>query len=151
MSIQCPRINTFRGRLPAGATGVLALALLAGCGVDSNGPPAVAFTDVLAVDTPPPTYPLEVACDDAGGEVVLQVTIAAEGNPSEVRLVRSSGFDALDLAAHEAVRGWRFKPATRGGKAVPKTIQVPVTFTPPDMRPDACFALDEEQRNRSEL
>jgi len=150
MNLDTPRETRSGSRKTGIATALLSLAFLAGCGADTDRPPPVVVTEVLAVDTPPPTYPIEVACDDAGGEVVLQITIAAEGNPSEVRLVRSSGIDALDLAAHEAVRGWRFKPATRGGQAIPKTIQVPVTFTPPTMRPDRCFAL-EEQRRRGKL
>lgn len=40
------------------------------------------------------------------------------------------------------MQGWKFKPATRGGQPVAQTIQVPVSFNVPQVRPDECFALD---------
>jgi len=44
------------------------------------------------------------------------------------------------------VEGWQFKAATRAGQAVPTTIQVPVSFTPPQPKPDECFAVEERLR-----
>jgi protein TonB len=62
-----------------------------------------------------------------------------------VKLQKSSRHTALDEAAIAAVRTWEFRPATRGGQAVPFTISVPMTFNPPVERPDRCFALDEQR------
>lgn len=129
---------------------LVVVALLAGCTADdADRPapaPAPAATDPLAVDTPPPDYPLEFACARAGGEVVLVLELDDKGVPADVRLERSSRRPALDAAAIAAVRTWRFQPATNRGVPVPTKIRVPVKFTPPAMRPDRCFAFDEEQR-----
>ena len=122
---------------------VLASALLPGCtGSTPPAEPVPPSTAVAAIDTPPPQYPLEQACAGIGGKTVLSVEIGPDGTPDQVRLVTSSGNEALDRQAEEAVRGWKFRPATRAGQPVAQGIQVPVTFTPPNERPAACFALD---------
>lgn len=147
MRIDGTRTTPFRRCWPRSAAGALSLALLAGCGAGPGDLPPVPYTELRAVDTPPPAYPLAVACDDIGGQVILEVTVGTEGRPGKIRVMRGSGTEALDVAAHEGVRHWRFTPATRGGQPIAKTLRVPVTFTPPTIRPDACFVLDE-QRNR---
>lgn len=126
--------------------------LLAGCnggGSDRDVPtptPTPRATDPLAIDTPPPTYPMELACAGLGGEVVLALSLDAQGFPADVRIENSSRRPALDVAAVAAIRTWRFQPATNRGQPVPTRIRVPVKFTPPVMRPDRCFGFDEEQR-----
>lgn len=125
------------------AIAALAGAVLAGCG--GSAPPAAplpAPTPVAAIDTQPPQFPLALACAGVGGQTLLGVEIGAEGTPTRIDLVRGSGNDELDRLAKEAVQGWKFRPATRGGQPVAQTIQVPVTFNPPAERPAACFGLD---------
>ncbi|MGY1424666.1 energy transducer TonB [Lysobacter sp. A289] len=102
-------------------------------------------TQPLAVDTPPPTYPPELACADVGGEVGLIMQITADGHISDVRVENGSGHTALDEAAVAAVKTWRFEPATSRGEPVESDLRVPVTFTPPKMRPQMCFQLDEQR------
>lgn len=119
--------------------------MLAACAPSGSQAPVQPPTNPLAVKTPPPEFPLELACAGASGEAVLGVTIGVKGAPTEVRLVNSSGHEALDSAAIEAVRTWQFRPATRNGEPVTQAIQVPVNFRSPDVRPDACFALDEKR------
>jgi len=128
-----------------GGCGLLfALVLLAGC----EGPiqtPAIAPTQPIAVDTPPPEYPPQLACDDIGGTVGLIMEIGADGRPADIRVERSSGQPALDQSAVKAVEAWKFRPATRNGNPVSTDLRVPVTFEPPAMRPDMCFQLDEQR------
>lgn len=126
----------------------LSVALLAGCNGTpaEQGPPQIGATDPIAQDTPPPVYPLELACAGFGGQVILELSVGADGTPSSVRTERSSRRKALDNAAVAAVRTWQFRPATVRGKPVAARIRVPVTFTPPVMRPELCFRFDEEQR-----
>ncbi len=47
----------------------------------------------------------------------------------------------------EGVKAWQFRAATRNGQPIPSDLQVPVTFKPPTLRPDRCFALDEQRRD----
>ncbi len=126
--------------------------LLGGCGKSEQAQTqsvAVAPTDVAAVQTPPPDYPIELACAGLGGKAVLSVVVGAQGKPTDVQLLNSSGQPKLDASAQQRVREWIFKPATRNGQPVPWTIQVPVNFNPPQPRPDRCFALDAQAHRSS--
>jgi protein TonB len=120
--------------------------LLAGCGgASEEALPVQRPTEVAAIDTPPPDYPFELACAGVGGTTTLSVTIGVEGKPTQVALVQSSGNQALDETAQQRVKTWKFRPATANGQPTPKTIQVPVNFKPPEVRPDECFKLDEQR------
>ena len=137
--------NRFHSLSPLSFAATLAMtALLPACGSDSPEPAAfIPSTQVTAVRTPMPDYPAELGCAGIGGVVTLSLTIGADGKPANVQLVGSSGQAALDKSAQEGVKSWQFEPATRGGKPVLQTIQVPVNFKPPQVRPDDCFKLDE--------
>ena len=109
----------------------IALAALAGCNKPAEpATPVAAPTEVAAVKTPPPQYPIELACQGIGGTSTFKVVIAANGKPGEVALVSGSGNAQLDAQAKTAVEGWEFKAATRAGQTVSTTIQVPVSFNP---------------------
>lgn len=124
----------------------LVLSLSACGGQSAPSTPVPAPTEVAAVDTPPPDYPIDLACEGIGGVSTLKVTVGADGKTSGISVVRSSGQPVLDEAAQKAVAGWTFKPATRGGQAAATTIQVPVNFQPPAERPNECFARDSATR-----
>jgi len=134
-------LSRFRIALLAGS-----VVSIAACQPQQPPPAPVPTTELLAVDTPPPGYPEELACDNIGGQVILAMTIGVDGKPSSVDVFRSSGVPALDQAAKEGVRTWVFKPATRDGQAHTSRLQVPVNFNPPIERPQQCFALDEKRR-----
>ncbi len=125
----------------------IALTALAGCNKPAEpAAPVAAPTEVAAVKTPPPQYPIELACQGIGGTSTFKVVIAANGTPSQVAQVTSSGNAQLDAQAKTAVEGWEFKAATRAGQTVSTTIQVPVSFNPPQPKPDECFAVEERLR-----
>lgn len=133
--------------LPLLATSTVLAATLSACGGSGTpAAPVAAPTELAAVDTPPPEYPIELACAGIGGMSTLKVVVGIEGVPTEVGVFKSSGQPALDEAAQKAVHGWQFKAATRNGQAISQTIQVPVTFTPPAERPNQCFALDSQRQ-----
>jgi len=124
------------------------LALLAaGCSQQpgSEAPAAPAPTELTAVSTPPPQYPLDAACNGSGGTSTLKVTVGVAGTPTDVSVFHGSGMPSLDEAAVAAVKAWKFKPATRAGQPFAQTINVPVNFPAPQVRPDACFSLDEKK------
>ncbi len=74
-----------------------------------------------------PVYP--PAETGKSAEVVLLLTLDDKGAVTEVTVAVSGGAE-FDKAASEAVRQWRFRPATRGGQAVASRIRVPMTFAP---------------------
>lgn len=129
------------------ASSALVAASLAACGGSGTATaPVTPSTELAAVDTPPPQYPIELACAGIGGVSTLKVVVGIEGIPTEIGVFKGSGQPKLDEAAQKAVHGWHFKAATRNGQPVAQTIQVPVTFTPPQERPNQCFALDSQRQ-----
>lgn len=77
---------------------------------------------------PPPRYPESARRAHIEGLVVLLVQVNSEGAATHVELKTSSGSNALDRAAQEAVAKWNFSPARIGGIAVSSQVQVPVRF-----------------------
>lgn len=61
------------------------------------------------------------------GDVVLEVVVLRDGSVGQVRLLRQLG-GGLDETAANAVRRWRFEPATRGGSAVDVIVEIAVEF-----------------------
>lgn len=125
-------------------------ALLVACGgtgtADAPAAPRTPPTEVAAVKTPPPQYPIELACTGVGGTSTLKVVVGVEGKPTEVTVLTGSGNAQLDENARTAVLAWQFNAASRNGQKVPATIQVPVSFNPPEPRPTECFAVEERLR-----
>uniref|UniRef100_UPI002FE39062 energy transducer TonB n=1 Tax=Silanimonas lenta TaxID=265429 RepID=UPI002FE39062 len=79
----------------------------------------------------PPRYPPQEARRCIGGEVLLRVTIDAQGNVLEVDVERTSRNRNLDRAAMDAARRWTFKAGLRNGQPVGGAVLVPVNFNPP--------------------
>jgi periplasmic protein TonB len=77
---------------------------------------------------PLPKYPKSARRRGAEGRVVLAVRVGADGRARSVALRQSSGDADLDAAALEAVRRWRFAPASRGGVSVEGLAIVPIRF-----------------------
>lgn len=82
------------------------------------------------LSTPAPRYPQEALRMGAGGTVRITVTVAPDGSVERQALAESSGNRYLDRAALEAVRRWRFQPATRNGQPVAAEVSVPIVFNP---------------------
>lgn len=94
-------------------------------------PPAdVAATyDISYKNAHMPPYPPMAVRQGQQGEVILDVTINAQGEVIDVKVERSSGFRILDRAAAEAARGWKFNPGVKNGKPVGGVVRIPVNFT----------------------
>lgn len=91
-------------------------------------PRTVSVREVQYLRAPAPVYPRAAERRGESGEVVLKVLIGTDGHPAQVLLSRSSGFDALDRAAIDAMRAAVFKPYAENG--VPQTVWVhtPIAF-----------------------
>ncbi|MHA1536024.1 MAG: energy transducer TonB, partial [Alphaproteobacteria bacterium] len=77
---------------------------------------------------PLPKYPQSARRRGAEGRAVLAVQVGTDGRARSVVLRQSSGHADLDAAALEAVRRWRFAPASRGGVGVEGLAIVPIRF-----------------------
>jgi TonB family protein len=75
-----------------------------------------------------PSYTDEARRLGLQGNVVLQVTVGRDGRVGDVRVVRGLGA-GLEQRAVDAVRQWRFTPATRRGVPVDVSVQVSVEFS----------------------
>ena len=64
------------------------------------------------------------------GPVGIEATIDIDGTAKDMRF--SGGAPDLGPAAIEAVRSWRFEPATRDGKPVPAAVELSVHFAGDD-------------------
>ncbi len=80
------------------------------------------------LNNPAPYYPLAAKRKGIQGKVLLNVAVKTDGTPATVEISRSSGSSALDEAALDAVKQWKFVPARRGGQFVQANVIVPVEF-----------------------
>lgn len=80
-------------------------------------------------------YPGSALAARTHGDVMLALTIDADGHVSKVDVLESGGAD-LDEAAVIAARQWTFVPAKRDGKPLASRIRVPFHFAPPAPPPE---------------
>jgi protein TonB len=76
---------------------------------------------------PEPEFSEEARRAKFSGNVEVYLWVDEHGNPSHVRVVRGIGM-GLDEKAAEAVRQYRFKPATENGKPVMVEMYIDVVF-----------------------
>ncbi len=78
-----------------------------------------------------PRYPLQALGLRAEGRALVRAEVQEDGTVGQIWIKQTSGFQALDLAALETVRGWRFYPAQRHGMAVTMWMDVPIEYKLP--------------------
>jgi len=89
---------------------------------------AIALTRARYRDTPRPEYPESARRAGREGRVLLRVLVDDQGRSKRVEINSSSGSDALDRAAANAIKRWRFYPARYGDHAVESWIKIPIEF-----------------------
>ncbi len=97
-------------------------------------PPLPTLYSIGGKVTPPQvTIPSDAVYDHAESEaketgtVVLELIVTPNGLPEDIKVAKSLGPE-LDKKAIEAVRKWKFAPATKDGKPVAVRIKVEVKF-----------------------
>ena len=84
-----------------------------------------------------PRHPLRIGKDyypDASvrgnemGRCVVQATVAADGRIIAAAIQTRSGFERLDQACLNAVKGQRMLPATEDGRPIEGTVSIPITW-----------------------
>lgn len=93
-------------------------------------PSPPALTPPRLLETVDPAYPVDQL--ETGDEpvIAMHVTIEADGTVSEAH-PEGEHLAGFDEAALEAVRSWRFAPATRDGVAIRSRVRVEVRFRLP--------------------
>ena len=86
------------------------------------------------LNNPRPAYPLLAIRQGAQGQVLLLVDVLTDGRAGRIELEKSSGHAALDAAAINAVRAWRFTPARKDGLLAAQTVSIPIQFNLKDQR-----------------
>jgi len=77
---------------------------------------------------PSPDYPPRARRLGLEGEVLIRTRVLSNGEPDELVLAQSSGYELLDQAAMKAVRKWRFHPARRSDERIASWVEIPVRF-----------------------
>lgn len=88
---------------------------------------AQTMNDPVLVWAVEPRYTKEARKVKLQGFCVVGLTVGVDGNPQNVHVVRCLGM-GLDENAVDAVKQYRFKPATENGKPVPMAVNVEVNF-----------------------
>jgi iron complex outermembrane receptor protein len=123
-----------RGRLALSAL-LLGALLAPALETEAPGQPATQVTPPTVVQHVDAVYPPSALADLKHTDVVLAVTVDADGHVSKVDVLQSGGAD-LDEAAVIAARQWTFVPAMSDGKAIASRIRVPFHFAPPAPPPE---------------
>ena len=99
-------------------------------------PAPVAVAAAVLPEVPPkmsrvvkPVYPQLALRARIGGIVLLRVLVSETGKPLEIQVLKGVAGGLTDSAVN-AVRGWRFEPATRGGTPVRAWTTIPIPFEP---------------------
>jgi TonB family protein len=74
-----------------------------------------------------PVYPLALRRSGNTGEVLVGFVVDEKGQVRDAAVKRSN-HPAFEEPALEAVRKWKFKPATKDGKPVQSKVMVPIVF-----------------------
>lgn len=122
---------------PAAAVEAPALALNAPSGLPVLVAPHAAAPKIHHSEATParlerrvaPDYPMVALKRHIAGEVVLSLRVRKDGSVSEVKML--SGNPLFRESAVDAVRKWRYTPATLDGQAVEATAQVELKFEAP--------------------
>ena len=93
----------------------------------TSGPRRISRPDYL--DGPPtPAYPQSARSRRQQGKVIVRVVLSPTGLPSSIDVLQTSGFDALDRAAVDAVGRARFRPYAENGIALEALVDIPFDF-----------------------
>jgi len=95
-----------------------------------------------------PAYPPAEEAAHHGGRVELNIKVKDDGAVEAVQVTTGTGFPALDQAAVDAAKAWKFAPATDdAGKPVAGEVTFALNFTPPPRDIDhtlTCRQLGEQ-------
>ena len=75
-----------------------------------------------------PDYPSSLLVREVEGSATIRVLVGTDGRVREAIVVSATHPDFGRAAMRQALKAWRFKPATRGKEAVEDWVTIPITF-----------------------
>jgi protein TonB len=78
------------------------------------------------ISSAPPVYPTLAKNQHVGGDVKVDALVDASGRVTAMKVI--SGPTLLHQAAMDALRQWKYQPATLDGKPVPMHVTVTLQF-----------------------
>lgn len=96
----------------------------------SNNQLAAIVTPVAPnyLDNPIPMYPLRARKKGHEGTVILDITVSPNGEPTQIKILKSSGYNSLDQSAKQSVMQWTFISAKKNNRPIEANVEVPITF-----------------------
>lgn len=86
------------------------------------------YTPPRLISQLPPQYPRGEQFAGREGWVGLRFMVDTEGKPYEIAVTESTGIEAFERAAVEAVQAWRFEPAQFDGVPLDASVTRKITF-----------------------
>ncbi len=80
-----------------------------------------------AVSAPEPKFPVSASRENKQALLLLSAIVNKEGRVEEIEVL-NPGTDGFDETAKDAVRTWKFKPATCGGQPVNMEMSLEIDF-----------------------
>jgi protein TonB len=116
------------GGVEGGVVGGVLGGVIGGCVGCTGDGPVLDYDQApkLLKQVDPHPYPQEAFVKKIEGVVLVQILIDGNGNVAEAHVLRS--IPALDQAAINAVKQWKFAPAMKGGRPVATIAQATVAF-----------------------
>ena len=75
-----------------------------------------------------PAYPSSLLVREVEGSATIRVLVGTDGRVREAIVVSATHPDFGRAAMRQALKAWRFKPATRGKEVVEDWVTIPITF-----------------------
>jgi protein TonB len=94
----------------------------------SPSPPVGETANMKVNNRVDPVYPPAARRAGEQGTGMFRVLVDEKGHPSDVQVMKSTGFPRLDAAALEAIRKWTFSPAMQNSQPVQSWTRVSVAF-----------------------
>ena len=85
-------------------------------------------TSIRVIKQVMPKFPGGASRFGIAGDLVVQIVVDKDGQPTLPRIVHPLPAPTLSYVALEALRRWRFEPATRNGEPVPAVFNLTVHY-----------------------
>jgi len=101
------------------------------CEYKSTDAPPSEIQQPVCLNRREPKYPLGAVMGNVAAPITVRVLIDRDGTVRHPSLLSSTATPTLVYAATEAVKKWRFQPASVGGQATPMEFELTVNFQQP--------------------